>query len=258
MAETKPKEKKEDFKIDPDEMAQAGLHFGHRASRIHPKMKPYLFGVRNTVHIIDLEKTAEKLKEALFFIQELISEGKVLLIVGTKIQTKELARELAKDCELPYVVERWLGGTLTNLDIMKKRVEHFKDLEKKKKEGEFEKYTKKEQADIEKELQVLETKFGGIRELAGKPDAIFVLDMKKDELAIKEATMKEIKIVAICDTNADPSLVDYPIPANDDAISSVKYILDKVKEVILKAKLPSVEAKVKKKTESSSSAKPKK
>lgn len=234
MAEVKVK--KGDIKLSPEEMTEAGLHFGHRASRIHPKMKPYLFGVRNTVHILDVEKTAEKLKEALEFIAKSIAEGKTILFVGTKIQVKELVKETAKECGFPYVSERWLGGTLTNFENIKKRVEYFKDLEAKQKEGELAKYTKKEQADMEQELGILGIKFGGIRGMQKAPDILFVLDMQKDELAIKEARARGMEIIGIADTNVDPTLVDYPIPANDDAISAVKYILDKVKEVILKNK----------------------
>jgi len=231
-----PKAKKSNFKIDPEEMMEAGLYFGHRVSRCHPRMKPYIFGVRNTVHIIDLEKTAQKLKEALSFIQELISEGKTLMVVGTKIQAKELVRKMAEDCDLPYVSERWIGGTFTNFEIIKKRIDYFKDLERKKTEKELEKYTKKEQMKIDKELDDLKVKFGGIKNLEKIPDAIFVLDMKKDKVAIAEARKKGIKIVAIADTNVDPDLADYPVPASDDSISSIRYILDKLTEVVKKAK----------------------
>lgn len=237
MIEAKEKTKKAGFKIDPEEMTRAGVHFGHRTSRIHPKMKPYLYGVRNAVHIIDLEKTAEKLKEALKFIQELISTRKTLLLVGTKIQVKNLVKDIAKDCGLPCVTERWLGGTFTNFEVIKKRIEYFKDLEKKKTEGELEKYSKKEKAKIDRELKNLELKFGGIKNLEKLPDAIFVLDMKKDTAAVKEAKMKGIKVIGLADTNVDPTLADFPIPANDDAVSSVKCILDKVKEVIKSQKL---------------------
>jgi len=245
-AKEKSKTKKDEFGIDIEEMAQAGVHFGHRASRIHPKMKPYIYGMRNTVHIIDLGKTAEKFKEALKFIQKLIAENKTLLLVGTKIQIKNLVKETAIECGLPYVVNRWLGGTFTNFEVIKKRVEYFKDLEKKMTEGEFEKYTKKERAKIDQELRNLEVSFGGIKDLTQLPDAVFVLDMKKDGLTVKEAIMEGIKVIAVSDTNTDPSLADYPIPANDDAISSVKYILEKVKEIILKAQK---KAKSKKKEE---------
>jgi len=228
--------KKADFNLDVEEMAKAGLHFGHRTSKVHPKMEPYLYGIRNAVHIIDLEKTAEKLKEALKFIQELISENKILLLVGTKIQVKDLIEKVAKDCNLPYVADRWLGGTFTNFETILKRIDYFKDLEKKKAEGELEKYTKKEKAKINQELKNLEIKFGGIKNLEKLPDAIFVLDMRKDALAVKEARAKKIKIIGISDSNTDPTLADFPIPANDDAISSVKYILEKAAEVIKKAK----------------------
>ena len=227
---------KADFGINIDDMAKAGLHFGHRTSNVHPKMKPYLAGVRNTVHIINLEETAEKLKSALKFIQELVSEKKVLLLVGTKIQVKNLVKEIAEQCELPYVNERWLGGTFTNFKIIKKRIEYFKDLEKKKKQGELKKYTKKEQGKIDQQLRNFEIKFGGIKNLSQLPDAVFILDIRKDVLTIKESKAQEIKTIGISDTNTDPSLVDYPIPANDDAISSVKYILEKAAEVIKNAK----------------------
>ena len=232
MAEKKVK--KLDVKLDTEEMAQAGLHFGHKTSRIHPKINPYLFGARNDVHIFDLEKTKEKMEEALKFIQGLIAEEKTLLIVGTKIQMKALVKKVAEECKLPYVSERWLGGTFTNFETIKKRVEYLKELEDKKKEGEFEKYTKKERLGIDKEIKILETKVGGIRELNKLPDAILILDIRKDEIAVKEAKMKGVKIIGIVDTNVNPELVDYPIPANDDALSSVRYILEKVKETILK------------------------
>ena len=228
--------KETDFELNIEEMARAGLHFGHRTSKCHPKMKPFLAGVKNTIHIIDLEKTAQKLKEALKFIQEFISENKILLIVGTKIQIKDLVKEVATELNLPYVNERWLGGTFTNFEVIKKRIDYFKDLEKKRIEGAFEKYTKKEKAQIDQEIKDLEIKFGGLKNLERLPDAIFVLDMRKDETAIREAKRKGIKIIGIAHTNVDPTLADYPIPASDDAISSVKYILEKVKEVILKAK----------------------
>jgi small subunit ribosomal protein S2 len=228
--------KKSDFNINVEEMAKAGLHFGHRTSRIHPKMKPYLFGTRNGIHIIDLEKTAEKLKEALSFIQQLMVEEKTLLLIGTKIQFKDLVKSISQECSLPCVSERWLGGTFSNFETIKKRIDYFKQLEKEKAAGELEKYTKKERLEIDKKLKELETKVGGIKELTKLPDAIFVLDMVKDKLAIREARKKGITIIALSDTSCDPTLADYAIPTNDDAVSSVKYILDKVKEVILEAK----------------------
>lgn len=234
---TETKIKKDDFGLDPKEMLEAGLYFGHRATRSHPKMEQYILGVKNTVHLIDLEKTVEKLKEALKFIQELISQGGMLLLVGTKIQYKNLVKEIARDCGFPYVTERWLGGTLTNFPVIRKRVDYFLNLEQKQKAGELEKYSKKEKIKINRELGRLKIKYDGLPGLNKLPDAVFIIDMKKDKLAVKEARMKGVKVVALADTNVDPTLADYPIPANDDAISSVKYILEKVKEVILKAKI---------------------
>lgn len=230
------KEKKYKYSIDVSEMTEAGLHFGHRTSRIHPKIKPYLAGVKNTVHVFDLEQTAEKLEKALEYIEKLISEDKKILFVGTKVQVKDLVKEIAEECEMPYINERWLGGTFTNFKTMKKRIDHFKELEENKKKGELEKYTKKERLEIDKKLKKLEIKFGGIKNIIGLPDAIFVLDMRKDSLAIKEARMKDIPVIAIADTNVDPNLANYPIPANDDAISSVSYILNKVKSAIINKK----------------------
>ena len=233
-----------DFGISVEEMVKVGLHFGHKSSKVHPKMEPYLYGVRNGIHIIDLEKTKEKLGEALKFIKGLISENKVLLVVGTKVQAKKLVEDFAKECGLLYVSERWLGGTFTNFGVIKKRINHFKDLEDKKNKGELEKYTKKERGKIDLELRGFERKFGGIRDMEKLPDAVFVLSIEKDNIVIKEAREKNVKVIAVSDTNTDPTVADYPIPANDDALSSTRYILDRTKEVILKAKS---EAKTKKK-----------
>jgi len=230
------KEVENNFDIKIEEMAKAGLHFGHKISKHHPKMAPFLVGERNTIHIIDLEKTAQKLKEALQFIQKLITENKTILFVGTKIQIRNLIKEIASDCGMPYIAARWLGGTFTNFGTISKRIEYFKDLEKKKAEGAFEHYTKKERLKIDRELRDLEEKFGGLRNLQSLPDAVFIVDMKKNETAVREAKKKNIKIIAICHTNVNPTLADFPIPANDDSISSVKYILEKIKEAILKTK----------------------
>lgn len=233
IAEQKKKYK---FKIKPEEMMAQGVHLGHRTSKLHPKMESFILGIRNTVHVIDLEKTAQCLEEALSFIEELIKKGGRLLLVGTKPPLKKLVKEVAEDCGLPYVVERWLGGTFTNFGVIKKRIDYFKEMEEKEKKGEFDKYTKKEKIKIEKELQDLKRKFEGLKNLEEIPQAIFICDLNQDKLAQKEAKKKGVKVVAICDTNTDPSLADYPIPANDDALSSVKYILGKVKEVIVKSK----------------------
>lgn len=218
--------------ITSEGMIDAGLHFGHKVSKCHPKMKKFLLGVRNTIHIIDIDKTADKFEEALDFIKEVISEGEILMIVGTKVQAKSLVKEIAEKYDLPYVSERWLGGTFTNIKVIKKRTNYFKDLEEQKKNKELEKYTKKERVKIDRELKNLERKFGGIRNLEKIPKAILILDIKKDEAAVKEAKRKGVKIVGIVDTNIDPDLVDYPIFANDDALSSIEYILERVDKAI--------------------------
>lgn len=222
----------EDVKIDIEEMMEKGLHFGHRVSKLHPKMKPYVSGIKNGVHIIDLEKTAKELEKALKFVSSLVADGKNIIFVGTKIQTRNLLKAAAEECEIPYVIERWLGGTFTNFATISKRVDYFKDLEQKRATGEFEKYTKKERLKLDRELESLRIKFEGIKNMTKLPDAVFLLDLRKDITCVREAKRKGIKIIAIADTNVDPNLADYLIPANDDAISSVKYIIDKVSQAV--------------------------
>lgn len=232
-----PKPQFNGVNLDVEEMMEHGLHLGHRTTRGNPKMKPYILGVRNTVHLIDLEKTLDKFKEALEFIHSVIAEDKIILFVGTKIQTKDLVKELAEEFNQPYVTERWLGGTFTNFSIIAKRVKYLKELEEKARTGELQKYTKKERIKINLEMERLKIKFEGLKNLSDLPEAIFVLDMNNNAPAVKEARIKGVKVIGVSDTNADPTLADYPIPANDDAISSVKYILEKVKQTISKAKL---------------------
>jgi len=221
-----------DAKLNIDEMSQAGLQFGHKVSKLHPKMKQFVSGIKNNVNIIDLEKTSKEFDRVLKFIEKLISDGKTILFVGTKIQIKNLAKQTAEEIGMPYVTERWLGGTFTNFETIQKRVNYFKDLEKQKASGELSKYTKKEQLDFDKELQSLKIKFEGIKNMQKLPDAVIILDLKKDETCAKEAKKRGVKIIGIADTNIDPVFADYIIPANDDAISSVKYILEKIKQVI--------------------------
>lgn len=223
----------EDAEIE--EMMKAGLHFGHQKNKKHPKMEQYIYGVRNGVSVIDVSKTRIKLNEALDFIYKSALNGKSVLLVGTKVQVKNLTKETAEECEIPYINERWLGGTITNFEIIKKRVDHLKNLEKRKEDGDLEKYTKKERIKIDREIDSLRVKFHGLKSLSKIPDIIFVLDVTHDDLAIKEAQVKKIKTVGIVDSSGNPDIIDYPIPANDDALSSVKYILDKFKEVIIKA-----------------------
>ncbi len=221
--------------INTKDIIEAGLVFGHKKSQIHPKMKDYVVKEKNGVHLIDPEKIKEKLEEALNVVSNLIKEQKTILLVGTKVQIKALVKKTAEECNLPYVNERWLGGTLTNFETIKKRVDYFKDLEQKKEAGELEKYTKKERLKINRELLKLKTKFEGIKNLEKLPDAILVFDIKKDITAVREAKNKKVLIIGISDTNTDPTIVDYPIVANDDAIPSIKYILERLKEVVLQS-----------------------
>jgi len=235
MLEKSKKIKSSDYGISIEEMRKVGVNFGHRISKCHPKMKPYVVGVKGSDHInmIDLEKTKEHFIKTLDFLSGFIKEGKTIIFVGTKVPARKLVKEIAKECKMPYVVSRWLGGTLTNFSIMQKRIKYFKELEEKKKSGELDKYTKKEQLEFDRELERLEQKFGGIKDLEKLPDALFVIDMKKDELAVREAKQKGVIVIGLADTEIDPSQADYFIPANDDAISSVSYILDKIKKVVI-------------------------
>ncbi len=222
--------------LSVEEMTKAGLQFGHKKAKVHPKMKPFLFGVRNTVFIIDLDKVTDKFEAALEYIKTAVGEGKTILFVGTKTQFKKMTKDAAAATGMPYVSERWLGGTFTNFKIIKKRIDYYKEQERKTQAGEFEKYTKKEQAGIQKEIKTLEKKLGGIKTMEKLPEAIFVVDMRKDKLAVKEARENGVKVVGIADVNIDPDAANYPIIANDDSISSVGYILERVKEAILEGK----------------------
>ncbi len=221
-------------KITPslEEMLKAGVHFGHRTSKWNAKMKEYIHTTRNNVHIIDLEKTEEKLRKALKFIYQIKEKKGKIVFVGTKVAAKEITKETAEETKMFYVIERWIGGTLTNFKVISKRLEHIRDLEEKQKTGELKKYTKKEQHDFNIEIQKLNRQFGGIKEMTKLPEALFIIDTHKEKLAVKEARMKGIPIIGLCDTNADPTIIDYPIPTNDDAISSLKLILKTITKVL--------------------------
>jgi len=223
--------------ISVEEMTDAGVAFGHKVSKLHPKMKHFVSGIKNNVHIFDLEKTAKQFEIALNFISKITSEGKSIVFVGTKPQLKFLIEAVAKECGVPYVTERWLGGTFTNFETIQKRVNHYKDLESKKQSGQLEKYTKKERLLFDRELASLKTKFEGIRNMSKLPEAVFIFGLDKDITCAREAKRKGIKIVSIVDTNVNPDIVDYSIPANDDAVMAVKYLLEKTKEVILNSKM---------------------
>lgn len=211
-----------------EEMFKAGVHFGHKTSKWNPKMKAFIFSVHNNIHIIDLEKTVGFLKEAIDFVKKIVAQGGKVLFVGTKPSSKNIIEQVAKLCQMPYVSERWLGGTLTNYKTIKKRLDYLKGLEQKKKEGQLQKYTKKERLLFEREMTKMHKQFGGLIEMAKLPDVLFVADIKDNVLAVREARCMGIPVIGICDTNSDPTLIDHPIPANDDAISSLRLIVETI------------------------------
>lgn len=227
-----------------DDMLKAGVHFGHKTAKRHPKMEPYIFAARDGVHIIDLQKTEEKLNAALSFVEELSKQGKMIMFVGTKKQVKKLVREAAEQARVPYVCERWLGGTFTNYQTISKRVSKLKQLEEEQAKDGFAKYTKKEKLLKEREIKKLKNLMEGIKNMGRIPEAIFIVDIKNEKNALAEAKKKGVKVIAITDTNVNPELVDYPIPANDDAIGSVQLILkalaDTISDHAPSAKQPSV------------------
>lgn len=225
----KIKEKSE-LKIELKDLLDAGCHFGHQAQRWNPKMKPYLYGVRDRVHIFDLLKTKEGLEKAAAFAKATAGRGGKIVFVGTKRQAQEIVKQQATKTGMPYIAERWLGGTITNWEQIKKSVEKLKDLKAKKQAGEFKKYTKKENILIDREISRLERFFGGLVDLEEPPEAIFVVDVKKEVAAVKEAARKGIPVIAIVDSNSDPDLVDWVIPANDDAVGAIKLIVQTIGE----------------------------
>ena len=224
-------------KADIKELLAAGAHFGHKTSRWHPKMAPYIHSKRQGAHIINLEKTVEALDEALPKMTELASKGKKVLFVGTKKQLKDTVKEVAESIDMPYVTVRWVGGMLTNVETVNKQIRKLKDLERRMASGELEKrYSKLEVQRFQEEIDVLNERYGGIKNMTEQPVAVIVTDMIQDKNAVKEAKTLNIPVFAICDTNVNPSEVEYPIPANDDAIKSVKLILDYFAQSIKKKK----------------------
>ncbi|OGI26413.1 MAG: 30S ribosomal protein S2 [Candidatus Moranbacteria bacterium RBG_13_45_13] len=217
-------------------MLKHGVHFGHKKSRWNPKMKPFTFGVKNNIHIIDLDKTLKCLEEALEYLRGVVKNGGKVLLVGTKPQAKRLIEEAGKASGMPYVSSRWLGGTFSNFSEIKKRIKYLNEQESKLAAGEFEKYTKYEKGQIKKEIDKMNEKIGGIKKMESLPQSVFVADIKEDALAVKEARGARIPVLAIVDTNTDPSGVDFPIPGNDDALSSIRYIVNIIVKEIKEAK----------------------
>lgn len=219
--------------VDIKALLEAGVHFGHKTSRWHPKMAPYIHSKRQDSHIIDLTKTVEGLDKALAFITETVARGKNVMIVGTKKQARELVKETAEKTGQLYVTERWMGGMLTNTATMNSRLKHLKTLEKKMDSGELtNRYSKLEVLRFQEEIDDLNSKYGGIKLMNGRPGALFVTDIIENANAVREAQKLGIPVVAIVDTNANPSGIDYVIPGNDDAIKGLKLILDYVAQAI--------------------------
>ncbi|HLD60665.1 MAG TPA: 30S ribosomal protein S2 [Patescibacteria group bacterium] len=214
------------------EMLKAGVHFGHQKSRWHPKMEPFLFGVRNGVHVIDLEKTVEELNKSLDYVRTLAAQGKVILFVGTKRQAREIVKAAAEACEMPYLVERWVGGLLTNFDEFRRRLKKYKSLKEMVATGEIERYTKKEQSDIKKDIEKMDRYLKGLTNLDRLPDALYLADVRVEKTAVTEARRVGVPMVAVCDSNVNPLKIEHPIPANDDAVNSIKLIVDLIAEAI--------------------------
>ena len=218
------------------EMLKAGVHFGHLSSRWHPKMQPYIYGIRNGVHIIDLEKTALKLQEAQDFIKKIVSNNGTILFLGTKKQIQPVLEREATRASTPYIKGRWIGGFLTNFPIVIKLAKKYKDLVRRRDAGELNKYTKKEQLNFEKEIAKLESMVFGVKDVERIPDAIFVWDVKTEKTAIKEAKMKNVPVIGICDTNTNPEGIEYIIPCNDDATKAVNLIISYIADCVIEAK----------------------
>ena len=218
-------------------LLEAGAHFGHKTSRWHPKMAPYIHSKRGETHIINLEKTVDGLEAALPKITEIVKNGKKVLFVGTKKQMKDVVKEAAESTGMPYVTVRWVGGTLTNVETVNRQIKKLKDLERRMASGELEnRYSKLEVQRFQEEIDLLNERYGGIKEMTEQPAAIIVVDAMEDKNAVKEANGLHIPVFAITDSNVDPTPIDYVIPANDDSIKATKLILDYFKEAINEGK----------------------
>ena len=223
--------------VDVKTLFEAGAHFGHKTSRWHPKMAPYIHSAKSGVHIIDLNQTRELLDEALKFLEETAATGRPILLVGTKRQARGLIEQAAKDTGMPYVSVRWFGGMLTNFKTMQERVKRLKDLESRMASGELaSRYNKLEVQRFQEEIDTLEHNFGGIKDLGGMPGAVFVADVVTEDIAVKEANKLAVPVVGVVDTNADPRPINHPIPANDDAIKTLELIISSAAEAINRGK----------------------
>ncbi len=222
--------------VSMKQLLEAGVHFGHQTRRWNPKMARFIFTERNGIYIIDLQKTVKKIEEAYDFLREVAANGQSILFVGTKKQAQNAIRDEALRCNMCYVNERWLGGMLTNFRTIQTRIARLKELEAMFEDGTVAQYTKKEAILLKRELDKLEKNLGGIKDMKKLPGAIFVIDSKKEEIAVAEARKLNIPVVATVDTNCDPDLVDFPIPANDDAIRAVKILAEKMADAVLEGR----------------------
>lgn len=214
-------------------LLEAGVHFGHRTGRWNPKMDPFIFTERNGVHIIDLQQTIQALEETRALVRDVVADDGIILFVGTKRQAQETITREAERCGMPYVSQRWLGGTLTNWRTIRQRIDYLLELEDKQERGEFDLLTKKEAIGLEREIKKLNTRLGGIKQMERLPDLLFVVDVLREETAVKEANKLEIPVLAVVDTNCNPDLIDYVIPANDDAIRSIQLITHLTAEAVI-------------------------
>ena len=233
-------------------LLENGVHFGHLSKHWNPKMKKFIFGKKKNIYIIDLEKTAKELEKAKEFVKEVAKKGGKILFVGTKKHLQDTIKELASLCGMPYVVERWVGGFLTNFVTIRERIKKYVELKKKREEGEFEKLPHKEVVRLNRELERMEKLYSGVTELEDLPDCVYIVDPKRENTCVREANRLSIPIVALIDTDSDPEVIDYPIPGNDDAIKSVRFITQAIVEAILEGKKESplkVEKKEKKEEE---------
>ncbi|BCV21115.1 30S ribosomal protein S2 [Moorella sp. Hama-1] len=219
--------------ISMKQLLEAGVHFGHQTRRWNPKMAPYIFTERNGIYIIDLQRTVKKIEEAYNFVRDLSRDGGKILFVGTKKQAQEAVKEEAERCGMFYVNVRWLGGTLTNFQTIRKRVDRLRELERMEEEGTFDLLPKKEVAQLRGEREKLERFLGGIKEMKNLPDALFIIDPRKERIAVAEGRRLGIPIVAIVDTNCDPDEIDYVIPGNDDAIRAVRLLTSKMADAVI-------------------------
>ncbi|HWP85676.1 MAG TPA: 30S ribosomal protein S2 [Terriglobia bacterium] len=222
--------------ITMKELLEAGVHFGHQTRKWNPKMKDYIFGERNGIHIIDLQKTLKLFKEASRFVADLASANKTILFVGTKRQAQEAIAEEARRCEMFYINQRWLGGLLTNHVTIQKSIQRLKELDAMAQDGRYEMLPKKEVGKLERERKHLEMNLAGIKEMRGLPDAIFVIDSNHEEIAVREARKLAIPVVAVVDTNCDPEMVTYPIPGNDDALRAIRLFTSKIADAVIEGR----------------------